>query len=63
MSIPLDVAGTDEDGGRGRTPKGSFYSEGLLGHRVNNPVTVIWCKISDGALSRGRESTEGVTPA
>ena len=62
MSIPLDVAGTGEDGRKGRTPKGSFYSGGLLGHRMNNPVTVIWCRIPDGALSRGRESTEGVTP-
>ena len=62
MSIPLDVAGTDEDGGKGRTPKGSFYSEGLLGRRMNNSVTVIRYMIPDGALSRGRESTEGVTP-
>ena len=41
MSTLSDVAGTGEDKRKGRTPKGLFSCRGLLGHMINNHMTVI----------------------
>lgn len=61
MSNPSDVAGADEDGGKGRTPKGVFPSGRLLGHRMNNPVTVIRSMDSGWGAIKEKREYRGVT--
>jgi len=42
MSSLSDVAGTGDGNWKGGTPKGSVSCEEILGHRMNNHMTVIW---------------------
>lgn len=47
---PFDVTGTDEEEGKGNTPKEEMACASLLGHAVKNRMTVIrvgWCAIGD----------------
>ena len=54
MSNLSDVAGTVEDNGKGRTPKECFSCREVLGHIVNNYMTVIlrWMESYHGFLCR-----------
>ncbi len=49
MSTSLDVTGTEEGEGKGKTPKEEMTCKSSLGDTVKNCITVIY--ILDGALS------------
>lgn len=49
MSNLSDVAGTEDDNGKGRAPKEFHTCRGILGHIMNNYMTVIFHM--DGELS------------